>query len=70
MQFINKNSKIFATCSAIASQDADNEIHVAENDIEDLMFYKDIDANIIHFYMKRLEQKGGMKTYSSTVRYE
>ena len=61
MQFINQISKIFAICSVIAYQDTDNEIHVAGNDIENLLFYKDIDANVIYFYMKHLEQKGGMK---------
>ena len=36
----------------------DNEIHVTGNDIEDLLFKKDIDANVIHFCIKHLEQKG------------
>ena len=48
--------------SAIAYQDPDNGIIIAKNDREDLMFSKDLYANIIHFYMKNLEKRGGLKS--------
>ena len=34
----------------------------ASNDIDDLMFSRDLDANIIHFYMQHLEKGKGLKS--------
>jgi len=35
---------------------------ITRNDIEDLMFSRDLDANIIHFYMKHIEKGEGLKS--------
>ena len=53
---------MFIFCSAIAYQDPDNVMHIAGYDIEGLFFKKDLDVNVIHFYMKHLKNKGGLKS--------
>ena len=54
IQFINQTSKIFAICSAITYQNSENDLHITENEVENILFEQYIDANVLHFYMKHL----------------
>jgi len=56
---------MFVFCSAIIYHGPDNALHIGKNNIEDLLFKKDLDSNVIHFYMKHLENKGGLKRFFS-----